>query len=518
MADATQAWRDAQAALARRDMAVARRELETVLHSAPTHAMARILLGGVMLANGELRAACEQLLAAARSPPDDPAMLCRLAQALMRVGETTVARDCLAHQAIAGCRHGPTLAALAHVHQMLGEHAQSLATMDRARACGMDSADFRYYRAIQLQFNGRLEEAGRELESCLRAGPSHGRAWLTRARLRKQTEATHHLDGIDAQLARVAQGTEDHAALEFARYKELEDLGRLDEAWAALERGNRIMHKRVRHDVEGERRVHERLMSLCDRSTLAPGATTDDGGPRPIFIVGMPRSGTTVLDRILGNHSQVASAGELADFAQQLRYVADVPGRTLIDHAILDRWSRIDFALIGRRYLEQTRWRAAGAAHYVDKLPANFLVAGLIAKALPQAVILHMVRDPMDVCFSNFRALFGDAYGYSYDLDALAAHHRLYVELMRHWHEVVPGRILDVDYQQLVADPEGGARRVLDFCGLRYEPQCGDLSRNTAPSATLSSAQVREPVHLRGVGAWRRYERQLQSLAARLDV
>jgi len=230
------------------------------------------------------------------------------------------------------------------------------------------------------------------------------------------------------------------------------------------------------------------------------------------------RRGTTVLDRILGNHSQVVSAGELGDFAQQLRYAADVPGRTLIDHAILDRWSRIDFALVGRRYLEQTRWRAAGTARYVDKLPANFMIAGLIAKALPQAVILHMVRDPMDVCFSNFRALFGDAYGYSYDLDALAAHHRLYARLMRHWHEVVPGRILDVDYQRLAADPEGEARRILDFCRLRYEPGCGDLSRNATPSATLSSAQVREPIHLRGIGAWRMYQRQLQPLAARLTA
>jgi tetratricopeptide (TPR) repeat protein len=433
----------------------------------------------------------------------------------MRVGETVATRQCLAHPAIATCRDGSTLASLAHVQQMLGVHAEALALMDRARDCGFDNADFRYFRAIQLQFNGRLADAEQELEACLRMGPTYGRASLTLARLRKQTPERHHLAYIREQLARVSQGTEHHAAFEFAQYKELEDLGRTDEAWTALQRANGIMHARLRHDADKERTLYEALMSICDASFLTRVAVRHRG-PRPIFIIGMPRSGTTVLDRILGNHSQVVSAGELSDFAHQLRRAADHPGKTLMDAGLLDSLHSVDLEETGRRYLVQTQWRAAGAPCFVDKLPANYMIAGLIAKALPHAVFLHMSRDAMDVCFSNYRALFGDAYAYSYDLATLAAQHRLYQRLMSHWHAVLPGRILDVDYQALVATPEEVARQVLDFCGLPHEPGCTDLSRNPAPSATLSSTQVRERIHTRGIGEWRRYEAQLQSLADEL--
>jgi len=387
--------------------------------------------------------------------------------------------------------------------------------MDRAHASGFENADFRYFRAIQLQFNGRLEEAEQELEACLHLGPTYGRASLTLARLRKQTPSTQHLAFIRAQLARIEPGTEDHAGFEFAQYKELEDLGETSEAWDALERANSIMHGRLRHDSAREQALFGVLASTCDAHFLKPVDTLHEG-PRPIFIVGMPRSGTTILDRILGNHSRVVSAGELSDFAHQLRHAADCPGRTLMDGRLLDRLEGLDFREVGRRYLSQTQWRAGDAACFVDKLPANFMIAGLIAKALPRAVVLHMARDPMDVCFSNYRALFGDAYAYSYDLASLAAHHRMYKRLMAHWHEVLPGRILDVDYQELVTSSETVARRVFEFCDLAYEPGCTDLPRNAAPSATLSSPQVRERVHTRGIGAWRRYERQLQPLASAL--
>jgi hypothetical protein len=235
-----------------------------------------------------------------------------------------------------------------------------------------------------------------------------------------------------------------------------------------------------------------------------------------VFIVGLPRSGTTLLERILGNHSMVAAAGELNDFPRQLRWCADRHGHALLDPALLEASDDVDFTELGRRYLEQSQWRAGDRPFYVDKLPPNFMLLGFIRRALPQARVVHLVRDPMDVCFSNYRAMFGSAYGYSYGFESLAHHHGQYRRLMRHWHAAMPGFVLDLPYELLVRDSEAAARRLFDFCGLPFEPGCGDNTRNAGAVATLSSAQVRQPIHARGLGEWRRYARQLGPLRAML--
>ena len=494
----------------------AQSSFESLVKIDPWHVAGRLLLASVVLAQGRVRAAAEQTRYAAFAMPADADMICRVAQCLVRVGEINAARACMRHPEIGRSRSGPALAGLAHIYQGLNLHSESLALMDRARALGFDSPDFRYFRAIQLQFNGRVAEAEEELEGCLRLGPTFGRASLTLARLRKWTAADNHLDFIRRRLREVEQGTEDHAAFEFAQYKELEDLGRYDEAWSALQRANAVMHERLKHRVQDEAALFDAVIARCDGEfTRRPGHRFD--GPMPIFIVGMPRSGTTLLERILGNHSQVTPAGELADFSRQWRWVTDRHGHKLLDEALVEAAGETDFAEVGRRYLEQTRWRAGGRPYYVDKLPPNFMLAGFIRRALPQAKIVHMSREPMDLCFSNYRALFGDAFAYSYDLDALAAHHRQYRRLMAHWHAVMPGAIHDVDYAALVQDTEAATRALLGHCGLPFEAGCLDTAGNPAPVATLSSAQVREPIHARALGAWKPYATQLTGLRQALD-
>lgn len=505
-------WQRAQRYIADEQFAAARATLEGLLARAPGDVQARLLLSSVLLKLGHLRAACGELLQAARVLPSDVEAIHRVTYCLHQVGETVAMRDCLEHPAIAESCSADVLVALAHMHQLLGQHARALALMDRARKLG--DPDFRYFRSLQLQFNGRIEEAEAELEACLRSGPSYGRAWLALARMRKQTPDSNHLEAIATQIPRVDPGSEHHAALEFARFKELDDLDRRGEAWEALCRANALMHARVPFDGERERRHFDAIAAICDARFLgAGGGAGEDDGPQPIFIVGMPRSGTTLLERILGNHSEVASPGELPDFPKQLRWVAEVQGAEPVDEKLLTRATQLDYGLLGRRYLAQTRWRADGRRCYIDKLPPNFMLAGFIHRALPRARILHMRRDPMDVCFSNWKALFGDSYAYSYDLDSLAGHYRRYAGLMAHWRQAMPGAILDVDYVTLVNDPEAVAEQVLTFCDLPYEPGCSDIGRNRNPVATLSSPQVREPIHRRAVGVWRRYEAELQPLA-----
>ena len=512
-------WERSQRYIADEQFAAARASLEGLLARAPGDIQARLLLSSVLLKLGHLRAACGELLQAARVLPGDVEAIHRVTYCLHQVGETLTMRDCLEHPAIPASRRVDVLVALAHMHQLLGQHARSLALMDRARDLDADDPDFRYFRSLQLQFNGRIDEAEAELEACLQAGPSYGRAWLALARMRKQTRDSNHLDAIAAQVGRIEQGSEHHAALEFARFKELDDLDRCDEAWEALERANAVMCARVPFDGERERRQFDAIASICDAQFFGAGDGADgDGGPQPIFIIGMPRSGTTLLERILGNHSDVASPGELSDFPKQLRWVADVHGTDPIDERLLDRAAQLDYDLLGHRYLAQTRWRADGRRRYIDKLPQNFMLAGFIRRALPGARILHMRRDPMDVCFSNWKALFGDSYAYSYNLDTLAAHYCRYDALVAHWRQAMPGAILDVDYAALINDPESVAEQVQAFCGLSYEVGCSNIGRNRNPVATLSSPQVREPIHRRALGGWRRYGTKLQPLAAALGI
>ncbi len=511
-------WLRAQHYVVAENLPAARATLEALLSKDPLHTEARLLLASVLLGQQHLRDAAAQLRSAAALPQENPTILAKLAHALFRLGETVAARDLLQQPAVQRCRDGESLVRLAHVHQLLGTHRQAIELMDRARALGYDNPDFRYFRSLQLQFNGRVREAEQELETCLRMGPTYGRASLSLARMRKQTSASNHLAYIRSQLARVDLGSEDHASFAFAEFKELDDLGRFEEAWSALANANSIMCERVAHDTEDEKRIFDSLMALSGR-TFVDGRPRDHRRePCPIFIIGLPRSGTTLLERILSNHSRVATAGELADFPRQLRYVADMHGPAILDHEMLERAPALDYEEVGRRYLEQSQWRAGDKPYYLDKLPPNFMLAGFIHRALPEARILHMRRDARDVCFSNWKAMFGDSYGYSYHMGALAAHYRRYDELMKHWHQVMPGVILDIDYSALVTQPELTAQRILEFCGLSWEPGCCDIAANPAPVSTLSTAQVREPIHKRSFAEWQPYDAQLRPLFSALGT
>lgn len=502
-------WDRARQYLAARQMPAARITLESLVQRDPAHVQARLILSGIGFAEGRVRESAAHALAAAQARPGHPALVCDVAEALHRAGETAAARACLDAAVMAQTGDRVVLARMAALRKMLGQHPESLALFEKASAAGMDTADFRFQHALEMIFNGHLEQAEPALRACLQLRPTFGRAALALSRLHRQTAEHNHLEELAARLAAVQAGSEDHAALVFARYKELEDLGRYGEAWEALAHGNELMYARQRHDPRAADRLFESLIRRSTPQLLQPAAVRHEG-PQPIFIIGMPRSGTTLLDRVLGNHSQVVSAGELDDFGLQLRWITD--HRVTLDDYVIDRMEQIDHAQLGRRYLAQTQWRAPQARFFIDKLPRNWMVAGLIRRALPQARILNLARDPMDVCFSNYRALLGDAFPWSYQLDALAAHYRQYRRVMAHWHAAMPGQIMDVPYEDLVRDTEATMRAVLDFCGLPWEPGCLDITRNTSAVATLSMAQVREPIHARFFDEWRRYESQLEPL------
>jgi hypothetical protein len=342
------------------------------------------------------------------------------------------------------------------------------------------------------------------------------------ANLRKHTPTTNHLDFLQRQLRRFpAEGATPsenlvRAEFESAAFKELDDLGRHAEAWSALAKSNALMHALNPYDAALETAVTDALVGHSDCVRAAGSrATPRHDGATPIFIVGMPRSGTTLLERMLSNHLQIISAGEITDFVRQFHWLADIPLGGMLQ--AVERAADIDYAELGARYLRQTQWRAHGHQYYVDKLPANIQMVAFIRKALPHAVILHMVREPMDVCLSNYRAMFGNVSAYSYDLAALAHYYGQYQRLASHWRTTLPGALLEVSYAELVSTPEAVMRQVLEYCGLDLEEACLHPEGNVAPVVTPSNIQVREPIHTRSLGQWRNYAEQLEPLRVMLE-
>ena len=491
--------------------------LELMAQEIPDNPAVRMDLAAVLLRCGRLRDSTAQLLKAADLPDMQPELAMQIARGLVYGGEIVAARACLDRLESRPDLPVALLAEQAHMRWNMREIPAARRLVDRAIAAGADSPREHHLRAMLMQFAGELDRAASILDACLQRWPAFGDAALARSSLRRQTPQNHHLDFLSHQLERLSVATDapaelaNRAAFEACMFKELDDLGRDEEAWQALARCNALMHQVTPYDPEGESALVDALIEASASLGRRSGPDEPDAeGPQPIFIVGMPRSGTTLLDRMLSSHSQVTSAGEITDFIRQLRCVTDVPpqGAQALLHAV-ERSPGADMAELGARYLAQTRWRAQGRRYFVDKLPTNIRMVAHIRHALPYARILHMVRDPMEVCFSNFSVMFGNISPYSYDQHALAHYYGQYARLARHWRATMPDAMLEVSYADLVRTPEAALHQVLEYCGLAMEDACFHPERNDTPVATPSNIQVREPIHARSLDRWQRYAQHL---------
>lgn len=445
---------------------------------------------------------------------DDAALLEALTRQLFDLGEIEAGLACAQAPALSSAYDPDVLRGLGQA--LLSQSFPDLAEtfLQRAQRIRDGGAPARYLLGLAAFYQGDEAEAERAWEAALQRNPMMPPVHRLLAKLRRQTPARNHIDRLRATVARMPQGHPEAPWLHYALFKELDDMDDIEGAWQALVQGMEARRRQVAYDAVAEARLFDRLQA---RSVPATGVAVSTTAPTPIFIVGMPRSGTTLLEQILARHPHVQDAGELRDMLCQLRWVCDRVGGPHLDEALCVEAEQADMGLLGRRYLEKTAWRANGRAFFTDKMPANFLLVDHIARALPQARILHMVRDPMEVCFSNLKELFVDAYPHTYDQREMAAHFIRYRGLMRHWHSRHPGRILDISYEDLVRAPEAAARRVLDFCGLAWDPDVLAMGPRTSSVATASAAQVREPIHVRYVGQWRRYAHHLQPMQTALD-
>lgn len=505
------------------DWASARKAYAAVLDVDARHGAALLQLSYVESLTGHYRAARAYALRAYAAGIADEPLLQELIRRLRTFNEVEALRDCAARLPPLTTVGTPLLVEFAVQFSNLGEQEAALQFADAAVARPADNPAARMVHGQILTYLGRFDAAAVDFDHVLQRFPRLAPAWWSLSRLRKQTPQSNHVAQLRSLLALPGLRPLDVAAVGFALHKELDDLGDHAGAWEALQRACRAKRSTLEYTRADTHELFERLLALPTSSAQAvdipalavPSADVDPlpGSARtPIFIVGMHRSGTTLLEQFLDGHSEVKGVGELYDFTSAMRHATDHHCRGVIDAAIVERAIHADFAEVGARYLAGMEWRLGEERCFTDKLPSNFLNIGFICRALPQARILHMSRDPVETCFSNLRELFSDANPYSYDQAELADYYRQYRRLMAHWHHAFPGRILDVEYAELTRDPEAVLRRVTTFCGIDFEPAMLELQQRTRGVATASAVQVRAGVVVRDQPKWAPYEQQLQPL------
>jgi tetratricopeptide (TPR) repeat protein len=373
-----------------------------------------------------------------------------------------------------------------------------------------DDPQVLYNWAAALTAVGRLDEAERAYDRVIALAPHDSDAWYNRATLRRQIPARNHVAEIEAQLERTPAGDARRIGLEYALGRELEDLGRYPRAFAALKRGADARRVRLSYHVAADTAAMAEIAGTFDARWLAsrpPG----DPSPRPVFIVGLPRSGTTLIDRILSSHSRVSSRGESTDLAAAItRCAAPAADKS----ELIRRAALIDPARLGAEYC--LNLPPGPALRVIDKTPLNFLYAGLIRAALPSATLIHVRRQPLAVCYAMYKTLFRMAYPFSYAFEDLAEYYIAYDRLMAHWRQTLGGALVEVSYEALVRDPEAVSRRLVAHCGLDWEGEVLHFERNPAPTLTASAAQVREPIYASSIGLWRHYATELAPLHAKL--
>lgn len=377
-----------------------------------------------------------------------------------------------------------------------------------------DSASLHFSVGFAQLNLGDFDAAERHLLECLRLDPGNASAWWQLSRLRTSNAANHHVDPLRSHLEQASEPLQ-QALLGFTLHKELDDLGEYADAARALEQACLSMKRAVPYSSDEDERLFAALKSLPAGEPAT--SVSRDAEFTPIFIVGMHRSGTTLLEQLLSGHDEIRSGGELYDFTSQLRHAADHHCMTELDLKIVQAASGFDYDAIGRGYLDSVAWRRDGHRFVTDKLPSNFLNLGFILRALPHAKVLHMSREPMETCFSNLRQPFSEhTCRYSYDQTELGNYYRGYFSLMQHWRQRFPGRIHDVTYTTLARNPEAELKRVSSYLGIEYQSSMLIPESRADGVTTASAVQVRQSVALPDQPKWSPYREFLTPLEWRL--
>jgi len=507
----------AAAALGKGDWGVAHQLAASLIRELPSHAGLHFVAGAAALESRQPSLAIDFLSRAVSLDPARADYLGQLARALAsmhRSADSLAAAD----KALALSPADPmTLDTLGAVYSQLNEHAKATQVFRRLVESQPRQPGYRFNLATSLIFSGDVAGAECELEKCLELEPRFWKAYPALAQLRKQTTTDNHVDRLLAVVP-LAHEAEARTYLHLALAKELEDLGQYPRAFEHLAAGKAITRATKRYSFSRDQALFEAI----ERHYFAEPVPHPTGpqGNEPIFVFGMPRSGTTLVDRILSSHPDVHAAGELESFGYAVKRASGSTTPLMLDPDTIARSRRLDWSRLGSDYLASTKPFTGNKPRFTDKLPHNFFYAGHIANALPMAKMICVRRNAMDTCLGNFRQMFArmsSYYDYSLDILDTGRYYILFDRLMSRWEQRIPGRILTIQYEMLVEEQEASTRELLDFCGLSWHQECLRFELNAAPVATASALQVREPMNRESVNRWKRYEAQLEPLRRLLE-
>lgn len=403
-----------------------------------------------------------------------------------------------------------TLDTVGCVYALLGDHEAAIPLFRMAVSKNQESAPYRFNLATSLSFFGQADAAALEFEAALRLSPHHGRAHLGLASLRTQTPQSNHLEQLESALL-TARDPIERVRIHYAAAKELDDLGDYQASYKHLSTANRQYKAATNFKIAEVKLTSETLLrSFRDPGYFCGPSTQTDP---VIFVTGLPRSGTTLVDTILSAHPDVSSGGELHAMSHAVKSALGRRISSLIDAETIEGARHLHPDDIGRKYLQEARKHAGTRSpFFTDKLPLNFFFLGYIARSMPNASIVCLRRNPMDTVWAIYKNLFSTAsrnYDWTYDLLDIAEYYVLFDQLISFWSDVFPGRIYQLKYETLVADHEAEARRLLAHCGVPWSDQCLRFYETAAAISTPSAQQVRQPINAASLGKWRCYEPHL---------
>jgi len=397
----------------------------------------------------------------------------------------------------------------------IGMGAEALPHLEFASKLLPERPDILFNLAVVYRSIGRDDDAGAAAEKILAIAPGYLPAYEFLGDIRKATPAANLVDRLREIRGRLAPGM-DALFIDYALFKQLDDLDRRDEAWTVVKRANDAKGKVQPWSVKDDEAIADALRAL-QKTIPAPAASPAAAEPpRPIFIISLPRTGSTLVERVFSAHPQVRSLGELEAFGRALKSAGGLPPAPYVGPDLAGT-ARLDWHAIGKAYRGEVAALADGAAVVTDKMPLNWWYAPMIAAALPDATLLHVRREPMDALFGAYKLSFGYAFGWSYSFEDLAAHYGVYRRLMADWKKALGDRLVEVDYEALVSDPDAVTPQILAACGLEFDAACLSPHKAEGTVSTPSAAQVRQPITAANVGSWRRYAEQLEPLRALLQ-
>ena len=415
-------------------------------------------------------------------------------------------------------RDAQALTNLGNVHRELEQHEEARRLYEKALALDPGLAEAHMNLANALRSMGRLEEAQRRYREALRHRPDYPEAYYALSNVKRYEENDPDIRAMEDMLAAGRLTREQEILLHFALAKAHEDLKDYDRAFAFMERGNRLKRQTFHYDLAEDAAEMRAIEATFSRRFFDQRRHFGDPEARPIFILGMPRSGTTLVEQILASHPRVQGGGELRDLRLSLF--------TTLPHFKLENFpgaatqlTEEDIQSLAADYMGRTqRFRKKEGDLVTDKMPVNFLYIGMIRLLFPQARIIHCRRDPVDTCLSCYKHCFIGIQPFAYDLVELGGYYRCYRQLMNHWHAVLPDFIHDVQYEALVSDQEAQTRRLLEYCGLPWHQDCLDFHKARRAVKTASDTQVRRPLYRNAVRRWKHYEAHLSPLLEALNT